>query len=109
MRQAKAKYLNRITDSWTEVVLTLDHPSSSYGQPVLVADDVAYGPADVLPGTRIGNSPAESRDDVTAADWVDYKRNYFSPMDDDPSVFVEDDQDAETSAAIDGLISRFCR
>lgn len=29
--------------------LTTDHAASSYGQPVLVCDGEAYGPADVLP------------------------------------------------------------
>jgi len=30
-------------------VLTIDHPSSSYGLPVLVIDGQAYGPADETP------------------------------------------------------------
>jgi hypothetical protein len=30
------------------VVLTTDHAASSYGQPVLVWDGVAYGPDDVI-------------------------------------------------------------
>ena len=30
--------------------LTTNHAASSYGQPVLVLNGVAYGPADVIPG-----------------------------------------------------------
>ncbi len=34
----------------TDVFLTTDHAASSYGVPVLLIGDTAYGSADVLPG-----------------------------------------------------------
>lgn len=51
---------------WTGWRLTTDHPSSSYGQPVLVdPDGIAYGPADIRKriyqadvARMIGSTPA---------------------------------------------------
>jgi hypothetical protein len=40
-------------DASIRCILTTDHSASSYGQPVLVAEDgTAYGASDLLPGTR---------------------------------------------------------
>lgn len=50
--------------------LTTNHPSSSYGQPVLVVDGQAYGPADVVPGQPI---------EQTAAWWVREGASHLSP------------------------------
>ena len=33
------------------LTLTTEHPSSSYGKPVLLIDDQAYGPADLVGST----------------------------------------------------------
>ncbi len=90
MREAKANYYNRDTESWIDLLLTSDHAASSNGQPVLVAAGVAHGPGDILLGSRVGNSPAEAKDNVTAREFVAERRNSFVPIDDDPAIFYED-------------------
>ena len=41
-----------------EIELTTDHPSSSYGIPVLTIDGEAYGPSDETPLELAGRSSA---------------------------------------------------
>ena len=51
-------------------ILTTDHPASSYGQPVLIVDGNAYGPADYVPGGP-ANTTAHDVVDFFYADFVD--------------------------------------
>ena len=41
-----------------QYVLTTEHPASSYGQPVLVRDGIAYGAGDVIDDGIFGLLPA---------------------------------------------------
>jgi len=52
-----------MTDELTELTLTTEHASSSYGRPVLVVDGQAYGPGDRLPDGRIAGDLVQ--------DWAD--------------------------------------
>lgn len=59
-------------DCGRTATLTTERPESSYGMPVLVIDDVAYGRADQLPTTEDNADFAGlfDNDDNTAAGWV---------------------------------------
>ena len=43
--------------------LTTDHAQSNYGKPVLVLDDVAYGPEDIIDGHMAGSI-------IVTSDWL---------------------------------------
>ena len=51
------------TQTKQQPYLTTDHPSCSYGQPVLIIDGLAYGPGDHVPGVPVN---------TTARDCVDF-------------------------------------
>ncbi|MEI7879835.1 MAG: hypothetical protein WCI95_03060 [bacterium] len=47
---ATVEFPNGIIGGRVQPYLTIDHPTSSYGQPVYILDGVAYGPEDAIPG-----------------------------------------------------------
>lgn len=54
-----------VIGSHKEAILTTDHSRSSYGQPVLLINGIAYGPADTINGQPLliaAGSPAKTKD-----------------------------------------------